>query len=114
MMDGVTVLNSYTENISGWGFSGAGLVFAIIAFIFLCATIGSAVDDDKIAATFLIGMILFTCLSLILFSTANPKALSYEVYQVTIDDSVSFTKFNEKYEILSQDGLIYTIKDQDE
>lgn len=32
-------------------------------------------------------------------------------YKVTIDDSVSMVEFLEKYEIVSQEGKIYTIRD---
>lgn len=30
-------------------------------------------------------------------------------YEVTIDDSVGFNEFNKRYEIVSQDGDIYTV-----
>ena len=30
-------------------------------------------------------------------------------YKVTIDDSVSFNEFNSRYEIVSQDGDVYTV-----
>ena len=34
-------------------------------------------------------------------------------YQVLIDESVSFVEFNERYEIISQDGTIYTIQERE-
>lgn len=33
-------------------------------------------------------------------------------YEVTIDDSVGFNEFNSRYEIVSQDGDIYTVIDR--
>lgn len=39
----------------------------------------------------------------------NQPTGTYE-YQVTIDDTVSMNEFMEKYEILDQQGRIYTIK----
>lgn len=34
-------------------------------------------------------------------------------YKVTISDKVNFVEFNNKYEIIDQDGLIYTIKEKE-
>ena len=34
-------------------------------------------------------------------------------YKVTIDDSVSMTEFMDKYEILDQEGKIYTVKERE-
>lgn len=34
-------------------------------------------------------------------------------YKVTISDEVNFVEFNDKYEIIDQDGLIYTIKEKE-
>ena len=34
-------------------------------------------------------------------------------YQVLIDETVSFVEFNERYEIISQDGAIYTIQERE-
>lgn len=34
-------------------------------------------------------------------------------YQVLIDDSVSFIEFNDRYEIINQDGAIYTIQERE-
>ena len=36
----------------------------------------------------------------------------YTQYKVTISDEVNFTEFNDKYEIIEQDGKIYTIKER--
>lgn len=33
-------------------------------------------------------------------------------YQVLIDETVSFIEFNERYEIISQNGIIYTIQER--
>lgn len=34
------------------------------------------------------------------------------VYDVMIGDNVSFNDFNERYEIISQNGNIYTVKER--
>lgn len=43
-----------------------------------------------------------------------PKATEYETqYKVTIDDSVSVNEFNEKYEIIDQEGKIYIVRERE-
>lgn len=43
-----------------------------------------------------------------------PKPTEYEThYKVIIDDSVSVNEFNEKYEIIGQEGKIYTVRERD-
>ena len=43
-----------------------------------------------------------------------PKATEYETqYKVIIDDSVSANEFNEKYEIIDQEGKIYTVRERE-
>lgn len=34
-------------------------------------------------------------------------------YQVLIDETVSFVEFNDRYKIISQDGIIYTIQERE-
>lgn len=42
------------------------------------------------------------------------KPTDYETqYKVTIDDSVSMNEFNEKYEIIDQEGKIYTVRERE-
>lgn len=36
----------------------------------------------------------------------------YTEYKVTIDDSVGFNEFTSRYEILSSDGNVYTVRDR--
>lgn len=53
---------------------------------------------------FVIGMF---CMAFVTKGTGK-----YE-YKVTISDEVNFVEFNNKYEIIDQDGLIYTIKEKE-
>lgn len=45
------------------------------------------------------------------WAEGNPTG-KYE-YKVTISDNVSLTDFNNKYEIINQDGKIYTVKERE-
>lgn len=42
------------------------------------------------------------------------KPIDYETqYKITIEDSVSMNEFNEKYEIIDQEGKIYTVRERE-
>lgn len=43
----------------------------------------------------------------------NKNSVNYIEYKVTIDDSVSMKEFWDKYEILDQEGKIYTVKERE-
>jgi hypothetical protein len=44
----------------------------------------------------------------------NHSKLDHVEYQVTISDDVPMVEFNSKYEIVNQNGKIYTIKEKGE
>lgn len=107
-MDGVTILNSYT---SGSGFN----IFNIILLFLLGVILPIVIIDyyttrkfDFFIIDFLLVIVFILC-----YMAGNPKNSSYDVYQVTIDETVSFKEFNEKYKIISQKGRIYTIKERE-
>ena len=67
-------------------------------FVSICAAIGVAV-----------GLILGG-----IIGDLGKIPTSYEThYKVTIDDSVSMNEFLDKYEILDQEGKIYTVKERE-
>lgn len=43
----------------------------------------------------------------------NRNDIDYIEYKVAIDDSVSINEFLDKYEILDQEGKIYTVKERE-
>ena len=51
----------------------------------------------------------------ILFGEAGRNPIKYETqYKVTISDEVKMSEFYEKYEIIEQDGKIYTVRERNE
>lgn len=47
------------------------------------------------------------------FGTECPDAISYETqYKVTISEEVSMTDFYEHYEVIDQDGKIFTVREK--
>lgn len=113
-VEGVTILNTIEVMASTWGFSIVGLVVAILTLFILIGVIFNTIKDGPIAESILLCLITAVgiLVSLTCFGTANEYFDHYE-YQVIIDDSVSLTEFMEKYEILDQEGLIYTVKEKE-
>ena len=82
-----------------------GLVVGL--FVFLSMTIlGLTVTEDKCPIAIVL-ISIFACI--ITFFIFTEPTGEYK-YKVTIDDTVSLNEFYEKYEIIDQEGKIYTIK----
>ena len=118
-MNGVEILAEKTiyETAFPWWpvfiFAGVGLIIGIImAFV--------SYRNYKFfdPANF---VIIFVCMIVgASFGTMGAVMLEYETdtidhieYKVTIDDSVSINEFLDKYEILDQEGKIYTVKEKE-
>lgn len=117
-MNGVEILSQETiyETAFLWWliliFAGGGLIIGIIitiiryidyeffdpadlVIIFLCVIIGGGVGT--------IGMLM---------SEDETDTIDHIEYKVIIDDSVSMNEFLNKYEILDQEGKIYTVRER--
>ena len=111
-MPGVEILSSeiiyntiLPEYVLGMGL-GLGFIFVIVMAAFL--------SSERI----ILGLICIAlaCGSAIIGSLgATPSAtdINHIEYKVTIDDSVSMNEFLDKYEILDQEGKIYTVKERE-
>lgn len=88
------------------GISFQGLVVALLVFI-VVAIVGSIVTEGECPAFIAIISVLAACF-VVIFLFTEPTG-EYK-YKVTIDDTVSLNEFYEKYEIINQEGKIYTIK----
>ena len=111
-MNGVEILSSETiyntilpECCVGIGL-GFGIIFATLGVVCL------AYEKYPVAiipALFVIVSIFIATLG----GTYNENDISHTEYKVTIDDSVLMNEFLDKYEILAQEGKIYTVKERE-
>ncbi len=112
MLEGIEILSQVVVNNS---ITVLGIILGLIAlFLFVCTTlafIDSFAELD--GGAFLAGIIL---LLLTLISIAGSyyhlTPINYTEYKVTISNEVNFKEFNEKYELLWQEGEIYSIKEK--
>ena len=117
-MDGVTILNTITENVSNTAGLGviliSSIVFIIISFIaiIICSNKFSEFNDFVIVYI-IIGIAGISFFIVSIFELNTPPQEPQTLYEVTISDEVSFKDFTLKYEIIEQRGEIYIVKERD-
>ena len=112
-MEGVILLNEITVYDTGWGINstamGVFIVSAItlgLAFICLYLNINELIGLCSVfcGLCFVIG--LWICSE----AKALPAATQYEVY---LTEAVNIEDFAQKYNIIKQDGVIFTIEEKE-
>jgi hypothetical protein len=118
-VDGVEILNQ--TNI----YQSEGLLWVFWLIVGIAFALGLIISiTEWVRCGFDIGVILCpittTVIGIIfgifgyLLTTHDTEELSYTKYQVTVSDEVNFTDFMDKYEILDQEGKIYTVKEREQ
>lgn len=110
-MEGVTILSETITrdiNISGYILIFAGIIILIVGILCFVASIQEGLKAYAVLSAIIIlfGFVLGT------IGIINLSEKPYTVYKIIVDDDVSFKEFNEKYEIIKQDGLIYEVKEK--
>ncbi len=112
-MTGVEILSTetiYNTILPGW--------CGVLSFMLMVAScIGAGVFSrySKIGLT--ITSCVLVAVSIVVMTLtllSNHNSINHIKYKVTIDDSVSMNEFLDKYEILDQEGKIYTVKEKED
>lgn len=115
-MTGVEILA--TEEVAetfGWSWPVFLIIFGIVV-IFTTVFAGISCRTELGNGSFLFGATIGILMGALLGSVCASKAnaMGYETqYKVIIDNSVSMNEFNEKYEIIDQEGKIYTVRERE-
>ena len=111
-MTGVEILSS--EIIYNTTLPGYIIIIGYIC-VLICWLVGFNLMYTKYSKLCCLFVVLTICfLGLSAFgSIANKNSINHIEYKVTIDDSVSMNEFLDKYEILDQEGKIYTVKERE-
>ena len=111
------ILYQYIEKTYTWGWDPlCWLIFAILLgwisiIIIDRALLKKTYDPSTKAFAWLIAIGLIA-LNLLAFRIG--QSVPYDVYKVTIDENtINYTEFLDQYEILEQEGKIYTIRERD-
>ena len=117
-MSGVEILSIIEKPIYQFNDLAFGITFFFALII--CLIIGgyiSALEGEWLYLVLfpILGIIVGTFLGLVAGSITSIKTDEVEIsYKVTISEEVSLNDFMEKYEIIDQDGKIYTVKERGE
>lgn len=110
IMNGIEVLSKSeikSINISAFLIILLASILIILAGVYICTSIFDI--NENLLYT---GVVLIILLSVFMaLKTSTTGEYEYE-YKVTISDEVSMNEFMKKYEIINQEGKIYTIKER--
>lgn len=115
MIDGITILQTFTETSYTWGWSW-WLTIPILVIV-MCGTLMVFVATSQKPN----GTIIWICFICIVLSgiislgmAKNQTALPIEyTYQVLLDENINMKEFAQRYEILEQQGITYIIKEKE-
>lgn len=116
-MEGVRILaqTPVYDTVYSWGWSWIGFASGILAvaiLVFIIFLMYNGAIEGLLLAIF---VVVSGILSVVSFSRSNSKEVySHEEYKVIIDDSVSLNDFYEKYEVIGQEGEIYTVIEREQ
>lgn len=115
MLKGINVLNTYDVVSSEYH----DVIFPAVAFTIITVSgialiIYLLLDTKRIkdAVVPLLIVVIFTlfCMFGSIYGFTHLPENKYQTrYEVTINDDVNFNEFNSKYQVVKQEGLIYTI-----
>lgn len=116
-MQGVEILTS-AQVATEWAFNWTtfwitfGMIFAVGAFIIIINFIDYGFDGGTLCFV-CVTCALLGCMFSALFGTICETPIAHETqYKATISDEVSMSDFYEHYEVIEQDGKIFTIREK--
>lgn len=109
-MDGVTILNAYSE----WRGGAAAILFCVFIICLSGVIGGASMAILECRLKDVICGVLLTIVSLFVLVGAFAIMPKTECIQVTIDDTVSWVELTDKYEIIKSDGRIITMIEKEQ
>ena len=109
-MEGITILSTATVTLGiSWG---AAILIAIGAFAFIYFIFCLTTVDELIEYLYAAIVAVFVTAIGLIPVWASIDTTEVTEYKVTIDDSVKYVEFTEKYEVIDQEGEIYTVREK--
>lgn len=91
---------------------GIGFALGLIITLIDWCDFGFDVRDIGLIFVFVVCFALFGTF-LTMLSEHETDVIDYIEYKVTVSEEVSFTEFTDKYEILDQEGKVYTVRERE-
>ena len=112
LIEGLTLLSTEVYGEFAWllYFPLALLVVGMVLVLFIAINSVLSREYGTLFLFVVLSLCLFVLGYICIDHANNPPTT---VYKVTIDDTVSIVEFYERYEIIDQDGLIFTIAEKE-
>ena len=112
-MEGVILLNEITVYDTGWGINSTTMVvFTVGAIMLGLAFMCLYFNIDELTGLF--SLFCGVCIVVGLWACSEakeiPTATQYEVY---LTEDINIEEFAQKYNIVKQDGIIFTIEEKE-
>ena len=117
-MDGVTILAEHSVRGGSEGSFVFAVLFAIASLSVVCWLITEMIKGNLFDLPFngILLVFVFVLVFAVSLFGAIAEIKEFNTFstelEVTIDDNVSLNEFLEKYEIVDQDGQIWTVKER--
>lgn len=114
MIEGIDILNkTMTTDTCGWVFNIV-IICALVLIVSFITFIIFAVSECFGIANICFRVLIASIFAVLLVAMINPQTETGRYrYEVTIDDSVSFLDLHEKYDVIEQNGMIWTLEDKE-
>lgn len=112
IMDGVWIINVNPADkpYNMVSCAVAGMILFGIAALLMCLLEDRFDWRDRMV--FIVAIVALGAIIGLFVGVMHNQYLNPVTYDVMIGDNVSFNEFNEQYEIISQNGNIYTVKER--
>ena len=110
-MTGVEILAANEVAITGWHWGAFAITFVLILSVSIVLGFATSNKFDRfgLIVSLIVGILLGGLFSSVI---ASAIPIGHETqYKVTISDEVSMNEFLERYEIIEQEGKIYTVRE---
>lgn len=113
-MQGIDILNkTMVTDTCGWAFIIV-IIGAIVLIVSFITFIIFAASECFGIANVCFWVLITSIFAVLLVAMINPQTETGRYrYEVTIDDSVSFLDLHEKYDVIEQNGRIWTLEDRE-
>jgi hypothetical protein len=108
-MDGVTILTTYETNMMLSGYEYLIIMCTMVCIFVLAALLkpkpGSDIEEVIATLSMIVSFVIAFVATLIFVCAFHVE------HKIAVDDTVNFNELTSRYQIISQDGKLFTVKE---
>lgn len=108
-MDGVTILTTYETNMMLSGYEYLIIMCTMVCIFFLATMLAHKHDDNIEGVIAILSMIVSGAIAFV--ATLIFVCAFHVEHKIAVDDTVNFNELTSRYQIISQDGKLFTVKE---